>query len=192
MVGVDYAPESVELARQLAESSTSLVPDSDDEEENEAEDDRGEEDSTDTAGTAGTGHVRESTEPERVAFHEIDILSSSPSAIPSFPTPGFDVVLDKGTFDAISLSGERDADGRRVCETYASRVEPLVRDGGLVLVTSCNWTEDELTAWFCDVPSGNDGHWKFDAAGRIKYPRFRFGGQEGQAVASVCFRKTSR
>lgn len=94
---------------------------------------------------------------------------------------GFDVVLDKGTFDAVSLCGETDGGGRRVCEGYRERVERLVRGGGLVLVTSCNWTEGELEEWF-----GGGG---LEAVGRVEYPTFRFGGGSGQSISSVCFRK---
>ena len=95
---------------------------------------------------------------------------------------GFDVVLDKGTFDAISLSDEKDAQGRRICEGYRERVEGLVRDGGILLVTSCNWTEQELKGWF-------ESDRGFEARGRIEYPSFSFGGQTGQSVCSVCFRR---
>ena len=94
---------------------------------------------------------------------------------------GFDVVLDKGTFDAISLCSETDERGRRICEGYRERVERLVKIGGLLLVTSCNWTEDELKHWFT---AGS-----LEAIGRIEYPVFSFGGQTGQSVCSVCFRR---
>lgn len=94
----------------------------------------------------------------------------------------FDVVLDKGTFDAVSLSDEVDGAGRRVCEGYRERVERLVKGGGGILViTSCNWTEEELRGWF------EGGELVFE--GRIEYPRFSFGGQTGQSVSSVCFRR---
>ena len=96
---------------------------------------------------------------------------------------GFDVVLDKGTFDAVSLSGEVDEEGRRICGVYRERVERLVKRGGYVLVTSCNWTENELAEWF----AGGD----LEVHGRVKYPVFKFGGQTGQSVCSVCFRKKS-
>ena len=94
---------------------------------------------------------------------------------------GFDVVLDKGTFDAVSLSGEVDEQGRRICEGYRERVEMLVKKGGYVLVTSCNWTEEELGEWF----TGGD----LEVYGRVQYPTFKFGGQTGQSVCSVCFKK---
>ena len=95
----------------------------------------------------------------------------------------FDVVLDKGTFDAVSLSGEVDEQGRRICEGYRERVEMLVKKGGYVLVTSCNWTEDELGEWF----TGGS----LEVYGRVEYPTFKFGGQTGQSVCSVCFKKKS-
>ena len=96
---------------------------------------------------------------------------------------GFDVVLDKGTFDAVSLSGEVDEQGRRICEGYRERVERLVKKGGYVLVTSCNWTEGELKEWF----TGGE----LEVFGRVEYPTFKFGGQTGQSVCSVCFRRKS-
>ena len=95
---------------------------------------------------------------------------------------GFDVVLDKGTFDAVSLSGEVDEQGRRICEGYRERVERLVKKGGYVLVTSCNWTEEELGEWF----TGGE----LEVFGRVEYPVFKFGGQTGQSVCSVCFKKS--
>ena len=79
-----------------------------------------------------------------IAFHEWDILSQPPGA---WLGSGFDVVLDKGTFDAICLSQEEDAQGRRICEGYREKVEPLTKKGGRFLITSCNWTEEELKDW---------------------------------------------
>ncbi|KAI9652125.1 MAG: hypothetical protein M1829_001844 [Trizodia sp. TS-e1964] len=94
---------------------------------------------------------------------------------------GFDVVLDKGTFDAISMSKELDITGRRVCEGYRERVEQLVKRGGLVLLTSCNWTEFELCTWM------EGGELEYHAT--IDYPTFVFGGSKGQTISSVCFRR---
>ncbi|TVY29141.1 Protein-lysine N-methyltransferase [Lachnellula hyalina] len=84
-----------------------------------------------------------------IEFEYFDLMSDSPSSIlTNDESGGWDVVLDKGTFDAISLSEERDGQGRRLCEGYREKVMPLVREGGLLLVTSCNWTGEELRAWF--------------------------------------------
>ncbi|KAF2824898.1 methyltransferase-like protein-like protein 10 [Ophiobolus disseminans] len=114
-----------------------------------------------------------------IALHEWNILSQSPG---TWVGGGFDVVLDKGTFDAICLSQDTDAQGRRVCEGYRERVEPLVRPGGRFLITSCNWTEEELREWF-------EGG-RFSFAGKVKYPSFTFGGKTGSSVVTLCFQKT--
>ena len=120
-----------------------------------------------------------------ISFEEHDILSRT---LPSqMIRGGFDVVLDKGTFDAISLSSERDTAGRRICETYCSSVEPLVRDGGLFIITSCNWTETELLVWFGIRDASEAGAFKLK--NRIKYPKFTFGGKTGQSVVTLCFVK---
>ncbi len=121
---------------------------------------------------------------KEVEFSQWDIMTQDPSAILSSPNGrGWDVVLDKGTFDAISLSEELDDQGRRICEGYKERVVPLIRKGGILLVTSCNWTEEELGKWF----SGGDG--ELVEEGRIEYRSFSFGGRKGQTISSVCFRK---
>lgn len=107
---------------------------------------------------------------ETIKFETRDILSHSDDP------RNFDVVLDKGTFDAISLSGQEGAE-----ETYVRKVETLVRKGGLCLVTSCNWTEAELRSWF-------EGE-ELEFHGKIDYPVFRFGGQTGQSISTVCFKR---
>ena len=102
---------------------------------------------------------------------------------------GFDLVLDKGTFDAISLSSEMTTDEsgteNKVFETYPSKVANMVRPGGYFLITSCNWTEEEVIKRF----TTGEMQAIFEVFHKIKYPVYQFGGQQGQGVASVCFRK---
>ena len=120
---------------------------------------------------------------EDVEFRWWDIMTQDPVGVilEGRNEAGWDVVLDKGTFDAISLSEERDAQGRRICEGYKQRVVSLIRDGGIFLVTSCNWTEEELSVWF----KGGE----LEYLDSIKYRSFSFGGKKGQTISSVCFRK---
>ncbi|KAL8787904.1 MAG: hypothetical protein Q9213_001931 [Squamulea squamosa] len=118
---------------------------------------------------------------EEVGFREWDILAAE-----GWQGGEFDVVLDKGTFDAISLNEETDGLGRRVCEGYKEKVVGMVKMGGRLLVTSCNWTESELREWFEGKDRDGMG---FEFEGRVDYPKFRFGGREGQSVYGVCFRR---
>lgn len=121
-----------------------------------------------------------------IRFEEWDILNAEPGDW--FSEDGFDIVLDKGTFDAISLSDESEGDGngvKRVCERYPRIAAGLVRKGGFLVVTSCNWTETELKRWF--LPPGDAA--ALEVWGRVEYPVFRFGGMEGQGVCTVCFQR---
>ncbi|KAI8936647.1 hypothetical protein NX059_007046 [Plenodomus lindquistii] len=113
-----------------------------------------------------------------VAFYTWDVLSQTPG---TWLETGFDMVLDKGTFDAICLSQDTDEQGRRICEGYRSKVERLVKSQGRFLITSCNWTEEELKGWF------NTGGFTFE--GKVRYPSFMFGGKTGSSVVTLCFRK---
>ncbi|KAK4106224.1 S-adenosyl-L-methionine-dependent methyltransferase [Parathielavia hyrcaniae] len=129
-----------------------------------------------------------------VEFRVWDVLNGPLSDIndekeESKNTAGWDLVLDKGTFDAVSLSDERDAHGRRICEGYGERVLQLLRQGGIFLVTSCNWTEAELREWFESKTQALESGARLRLAGRIQYPSFSFGGVKGQTISTLCFEK---
>ncbi|KAL1998514.1 hypothetical protein VTN02DRAFT_6025 [Thermoascus thermophilus] len=239
MVGVDYSPRSIELARELQRLKLHSAYQEGEDEDSDSEDDshsepeslqgNEEEDDVVVAEDAGAGAVEAIPVPESshtdIRFEVWDILDSEGTdaltteekkisgtggrkTLDWFPYDqgGFDIVLDKGTFDAVSLSDEvvEDTNGgtatnnkvvqRRVCEKYPGIATRLVRRGGFLVVTSCNWTEEELIRWFTgglereDQGQGQeeDGLYVW---GRVEYPRFRFGGQEGQGVCTVCFRR---
>ncbi|KAI5847870.1 S-adenosyl-L-methionine-dependent methyltransferase [Morchella snyderi] len=120
----------------------------------------------------------------RVRFVVGDCVKDELSAAEWVPQNGFGVVLDKGTFDAISLSGEvlDDGSGRRLYEGYAQGVVGVMARGGLLVVTSCNWTEEELKK---KLLLNTD----LEYYGKISYPSFSFGGKTGQAISSICFRR---
>jgi SAM-dependent methyltransferase len=57
----------------------------------------------------------------------------------------WDLVMDKGTFDALALSQEPvDGSGELPSRVYPQRMARLVRPGGFFLITSCNFTEEEI------------------------------------------------
>lgn len=124
---------------------------------------------------------------EGLRFEEWDLLAPSSTGPDWLPNGGFDIVLDKGTFDAISLM-PKDADtGRHPCETYRRVVAPLVRKGGWVVVTSCNWTKKELIGWLTETEGNEEGALLYEREAR--YPTFKFGGKTGQSIVSVAFRR---
>lgn len=57
----------------------------------------------------------------------------------------YDVCLDKGTYDAICLCAD-DVDVKK--QRYVDNVYALTKDEGLFIITSCNWTREELLAQF--------------------------------------------
>ncbi|KAI1426217.1 hypothetical protein F5Y12DRAFT_300479 [Xylaria sp. FL1777] len=246
MLGVDYSAQSVRFARRIERARRTPA------------DERGingEKDEDDNGDIAKEDIEREEREEDEenddvggevdVHFAEHDILHTPAMALldarfsPSVAAAGWDVVLDKGTFDAISLSAETldgaatatatttavtndsSARPRRVHEAYGARVLPLVREGGLFLITSCNWTEEELRSWFEGdgalqmIPTsastlgghengngngngnGNEEqqqeiYWGFEVVGRVEYRSFSFGGVKGQTISSLCFRKVRK
>ncbi|KAL2868672.1 putative S-adenosylmethionine-dependent methyltransferase [Aspergillus lucknowensis] len=192
MVGVDYSAKSVELARELQRSRRheAYLSGSEDEDEDESE---GEDDAETEADAEGEGRrdTEEAEEWDEIRFEEWDILSSADDlrseGLDWFPYEkgGFDIVLDKGTFDAVSLMVEKSE-----CERYPRIAGSLVRKGGFLIVTSCNWTEEEVVQWFTSIPAGGESQAaELVVWGRVQYPRFRFGGQEGQGVCTVCFQR---
>lgn len=194
MVGVDYSERSVEFARRIwegrrREEVAGQKAESEDEQEEETPEATRED--GETAGTSialssskddSNDNDNDKRERSKLTFHTFDILQTVPSRTTTpWLSTGFDIVLDKGTFDAISLSSDLDTSGRRAFETYGAKVEPLVKVGGYFVIVSCNWTEEEVRRWF-ESPGLR---W----CERVKFPSFRFGGREGSTVCCVCFRR---
>lgn len=94
----------------------------------------------------------------------------------------FDLVLDKGTLDAIALSDQKNEEGLTGYQIYPGNASSLLRRGALLLVTSCNFTEDELCSHM--ESSGDLKVWK-----KVRYPKFEFGGKSGSTICTVAFKK---
>lgn len=73
-----------------------------------------------------------------ITFTQCDfLLDDPPSPNRSYPESGtanWDLVLDKGTYDAIALA-PKDTDGRSPAIHYPGRVARLLKPGGIFLIT---------------------------------------------------------
>ena len=87
----------------------------------------------------------------------------------------FDVCLDKGTYDAISLNPDNSLQKRL---EYIKSLKMLLSRSGFFIIVSCNWTCEELKQQFNE----------FDLVGEIPAPTFSFGGKQGQTVSTCVFR----
>ncbi|KAF9073464.1 S-adenosyl-L-methionine-dependent methyltransferase [Rhodocollybia butyracea] len=124
-----------------------------------------------------------------ITFNICDFLSQDPPIADVRRTADsintWDLLLDKGTYDAIAL-GEKDNLGRSSVFSYPSRAARLIKPGGFFLITSCNFTEQELRANFATEETGLLYH------SSIKYATFTFGGQSGAKYSSIAFQKTTQ
>ncbi|XP_076057485.1 uncharacterized protein LOC143034990 [Oratosquilla oratoria] len=91
----------------------------------------------------------------------------------------YQICHDKGTFDAISLCPE---DAGKKCAAYLNNVHNMLEDNGLLVITCCNWTDDELAEKL--------SHY-FEKFYIIPTPTFIFGGKVGRQVTSMVFRKVN-
>ncbi|KAM9952847.1 hypothetical protein ACTFIW_006191 [Dictyostelium discoideum] len=89
----------------------------------------------------------------------------------------YDAVLDKGTFDAIALSEDRD----RMKQLYKQHVEHILKPDGIFVITSCNYTENELKLYYTSP--------QFEFIKNIQYPVFSFGGSKGTTQTTLIFKK---
>lgn len=94
-----------------------------------------------------------------------------------FGNQPFDIIHDKGTYDAISLHPDNPQEKRN---KYISILHSLAAADGLLILSSCNWTEIELVT----ALKG-----KFEKFKMIPTPTFRFGGSEGSVVTQIVFKK---
>ncbi|XP_024903275.1 EEF1A lysine methyltransferase 2 isoform X2 [Pteropus alecto] len=91
---------------------------------------------------------------------------------------GFHVCIDKGTFDAISLNPDGAAEKRK---QYVKSLSRVLNVKGFFLITSCNWTKEELLDEFSEG---------FELLEELPTPTFSFGGGSGSSVAALVFQKT--
>ncbi|KAK9320519.1 methyltransferase domain-containing protein [Lipomyces orientalis] len=114
-----------------------------------------------------------------ITFEHIDLFNLPDD----MKNEAWDLVLDKGTLDAIALNSEIIRDGMTGVDLFPTVVrDNLVRVGGIILITSCNFTEEELLKLF--NVEGIQA-WK-----TIKYPVYEYAGIKGQSISSVAFRRT--
>lgn len=111
-----------------------------------------------------------------IDYRVVDMVLNTDNA-PLEALGRFKVVNDKGTYDAISLNPDNPKEKRMA---YISNVAKLLEDDGFFIITSCNWTEDELAVSFAEA---------FTPFHIIPSPQFRFGGKVGSVVSSVVFHK---
>lgn len=117
---------------------------------------------------------------ENIRFEQLDVVDMRDVA----KYAGlYNVCTDKGTFDAISLSTRKDFNydlTKSPCQAYVDNIACMLTDGGILLITSCNWTEEELRSKF--EPA-------FEFHSQVKYPTFQFGGVVGQQVVTIALKK---
>lgn len=111
-----------------------------------------------------------------IVYEVLDLLDAD-DIRQKFGGKQFDIVHDKGTYDAISLHPENPAKKRL---TYIQNLHNLTADNGLLILSSCNWTETEL----CTSLNG-----QFQLYKAIPTPTFKFGGSVGSVVTQIVFKK---
>ncbi|XBW37544.1 hypothetical protein QEN19_003124 [Hanseniaspora menglaensis] len=97
----------------------------------------------------------------------------------------FEVVTDKGTLDAIALSGisklnKETGTDISLVDYYPYVIEKLIAFKGLFLITSCNFTQEELVKII--ESSGSLRYYK-----HVNYPSIEFGGVKGSTICTVAF-----
>ncbi len=116
---------------------------------------------------------------------QADILD--PFTIPQKYCEHFDLVVDKGTFDAISLNPdfcgmEKVSKTEIIADAFKSTLKILLTGDSLFMITSCNWTRPELETIFAP---------EFKAISEVEHTKFVFGGKSGQDVSTVIFKLDS-
>lgn len=109
-----------------------------------------------------------------ITYKQVDLLNPGDECL---DRKEFDVCHDKGTYDAVSLCPD-DPSSKRA--TYIKAVYHMTHKDSLFIITSCNWTQEELMDQFSEY---------FTVQHIIPTPTFMFGGKVGSRVSSVVFKK---
>jgi SAM-dependent methyltransferase len=165
LYGMDYSERAVQLAEQVAAQKLNKKKKTDDDDDDGKDADNGDENTEQPK--------------SKITFFAGDLLSEDiAKTLPTDElraTAPFDIVMDKGTFDAMSLQGHD------ISTEYIRGLKKLVkRETGWFVITSCNFTRDEIIQLFA-TKGGLKLH------GHLPYPEIKFGGQSGSTVCTVAF-----
>lgn len=135
LTGIDYSPLAADLAAGVEKTRREQISNGDYPDDS---DDYDSEDDSASENGGGAGRVVVNQVPP-VEWRCGDLLRDEIDE-------RWDLVLDKGTFDALCLSDEpvQEAEGRPPSLVYPERIARLVQKGGFFLITSCNFTEEEV------------------------------------------------
>ena len=94
--------------------------------------------STKLARSISCSELKKEKECDKITFEVRNFLTEDPPMLP-FQSPysksgNWDLILDKGTFDAIALM-ERDGEGRAPVDSYPERVTRLLKPNAYFLIT---------------------------------------------------------
>ncbi|XP_065221075.1 EEF1A lysine methyltransferase 2 [Planococcus citri] len=106
-----------------------------------------------------------------ISFKACDVLCEDIADIK------FSLALDKGTYDAICLNPENAKENRL---KYIHKVYEMLRPQGLFIITSCNWTDSEITSHFKQY---------FNLYSVIPTPEFKFGGKTGKLLSCLVLQR---
>ncbi|KAM3606326.1 uncharacterized protein V6R79_014379 [Siganus canaliculatus] len=124
-----------------------------------------------TASVELTRNVLEAEDLPDVNVKEIDFLKCQEEL------QDFDVCIDKGTFDAISLNPDNTKEGKKL---YVQALKDVLKDKGFFAITSCNWTKEQLLDKFSEG---------FEFVQELPTPKFQFGGKTGNSVTALVFKR---
>lgn len=97
---------------------------------------------------------------------------------PELANSRYDLVLDKGTYDAIGLSPDDPIGDQK---RYLKVLRNLLAPSGLFILSSVNYTAEKLTSDLSDNA--------FELLDKIPARTFTFGGVKGSNVTSLVFIK---
>ena len=80
---------------------------------------------------------------DKIKFEVCDILADG--AKTPILSREYDVIFDKGTYDAVSLDP---AGAKEQRAKYLESVAKLMKPAAFFVITSCNWTKEELVSHF--------------------------------------------
>ncbi|ORX34826.1 hypothetical protein BD324DRAFT_635196 [Kockovaella imperatae] len=182
LTGIDYSPGAIELARAVEKSRRIALKNGSYESAEGSEDEDVEREGPGNGPSDSNG-----TTTTRVINHVLPVDWRVGDLLTDTMDETWDLVLDKGTFDALCLSNTpvKGTEGKLPSQVYPEKVSQLVKEGGYFLITSCNFTEEEIKRRWTKDGLG----FRFHSS--VPHPTYTFGGKKGSVVCTVALQKVT-